>query len=95
MNTKADVSINVIIVAIVGLIVLVVLVAIFSGQMGKWVSGTNKVTDQYCQGANGVNGQIQPITENCPANTVAAIGKFADVNTGYQCCVPETAPSTT
>jgi hypothetical protein len=50
MNTKADLSINIIIIAAIALIVLVVLVAVFTGQMSKFIEGLTGVkttcTDQ-------------------------------------------------
>ena len=47
MNNKADLSLNVIIIAVIGLIVLIVLAVIFSGKLSMFGKSTSNVSGGY------------------------------------------------
>ena len=82
---KADISVNIIIIAALALIVLVVLVAIFTGRMGTWGKGVTDISKNECRGAN-LNGNCVPATTGCVGNTVRAYGATGCASSEV-CCV--------
>lgn len=84
---KGDISINVIIIAVISLMVLVVLLMIFSGKMGDFIEGTERVQSQTCNGHEDY--RYVRFGDNCPDNYVATISSYSDVPQGYRCCLPD------
>lgn len=76
-NKKADMSLNVIIVAAIGLMVLVILAVIFIGRMG-----TFSKSSENCAQLGGT----------CYASDCSAMGLSAHptgkCDSGQQCCIP-------
>ena len=82
---KADISVNVIIIAALALIVLVVLVAIFTGRMGTWGKGVTEASKNECEGPY-LNGNCVSATTGCAGNTVRAYGALGCASSEI-CCV--------
>lgn len=96
---KADISINIIIIAAIGLIVLVILIAIFTGRMGSWGQGVSDAQKGItCTGQLEVKAGTDCGDKRPYVGIVKQCGKKADggdetpesdgcLKPGYVCCV--------
>jgi len=85
MDKKADLSLNIIIIAVIGLIVLIVLAVIFSGKISLFSKGTGNVSAGY------ENKCVLPgrecVADCVGSNGVIVAGTFSDCTSPMQCCV--------
>ena len=95
-SKKADLSINIVIIAALGLAVLVVLFAVFTGRISLFGKGVDQTQQQLtscsqqCQ-VSGYAGGARVEGDSCPtpANQVRIYGSFSDItkeNPGSCCC---------
>ena len=84
-NKKAELSINILIVAIIGIIVLVIIIAIFAGRMTDWNEDIGKKAS--CEGEP-LNGDVVTANQGCPSGMEANYGAYEDVVSGQICCLP-------
>lgn len=82
IDKKADLSINVIIVAAIALIVLVVLVAVFTGRFGIFSKAIKQTGDpsEDCE----EQGFVEKDDVRCPEGSSIALGKVR--TSGNICC---------
>lgn len=89
-SRKADLTLNVIVVAALVLIVLVVMVMIFTGSMGKWVDNLRRAQEgKTCEQLGGQ--QEQGVL--CPAGTTPILAAM-NIPDGYVCCKVTPPPAT-
>ena len=100
------ISINTIIIAAIALIVLVVLIAIFTGRIGLFGQGVEKVVEgrvcaQTCFPTDLTGSTIgkkvmaegKVRTGQCPTQEHQVYGTFTDTQEGEICCVMDELPS--
>lgn len=87
MGKKADLSLNVIIIAVIGLIVLIVLVAIFGGKLNIFSKSTKEVSTGYegkCMVPGVYGRECKSATDCVGAHGSVVQGTYSDCPTG--CC---------
>lgn len=78
MNTKGDMTLNIIMVAVILLITVLVVIAIFMGQMGKWGIGVEELRNK-CPGT---------CKASCDQKTeTSAIRSFECTGSTSICCI--------
>jgi hypothetical protein len=87
MNKKADLSLNIVIIAVIGLIVLIVLAVIFSGKLSMFGKSTSNVSGSYENKCAIAGRECLPAGDCAKANGVKSDGSFSDCVSPSECCM--------
>jgi len=87
MNKKADLSLNVIIIAVIGLIVLIVLAVIFSGKLSMFGKSTSNVSGGYENKCQIAGRECLGAGVCATDNGIKSEGTFSDCPSPKECCM--------
>lgn len=85
---KADLSLNLIVMAIIALLVLVIIIYLFSTQSGRTAKGFTGCAERggTCENKQPAATGSSVLSGDCPDNTIRIPGEFSDCAKEQICC---------